>query len=455
MSLDRLLIANRGEIAVRIAHAARKRGIETVLAASEADKDSLAAEAVDRTVVVGPAPAHKSYLNADLLIHAAVATECDAVHPGFGFLSERADFAEKVEDEDLIFVGPRPETIRQIGDKLRAREVARAAGVPMASGSAEVKSVAQALTTAQSIGYPVITKASAGGGGRGMVIARTPAELQQVFDTASQEAQQAFGDGRLYLERFVEKARHVEVQVFGDGAGKVVHFGERDCSIQRRYQKMVEEAPAALLTAPTRSRLHTAATSLLSSINYRGAGTVEFLYDQATDEFFFMEVNARLQVEHPVSEQICGTDLVDLQLAIAAGAQTNWDQSLINAQGHSIEVRILAEDPERGFHPSPGRIRNWETPTGPGIRLDTAVNAGSLVSPYYDSMIAKLIVTAQDRQGAIERLSEALNDFHVEGIDTNIPFLRRLVADPDFTANTTTTRWLDSAADRLIEKVTP
>lgn len=450
--MRRLLIANRGEIALRVVKAAQARGIDAVLAVSEADRDSLAAAAADRVVVIGPPAATGSYLNIPLLVHTASATACDAVHPGYGFLSERADFAAAVEGEGLVFVGPRPETTRRIGDKLSAREVAREAGVPMAAGSTLVRTAAEAVEVAEAIGYPVITKASAGGGGRGMSVARSAQELDGLFDRAVREAEQAFGDGRLYLERFVERARHLEVQVFGDGEGRVVHFGERDCSIQRRHQKMVEEAGAVILTPATRTRLHQAALKLLAAINYRGAGTVEFLYDPDTDEFFFMEVNARLQVEHPVSEQVTGTDLVDLQLLIAAGEEYHWDQERIKQQGHSIEVRILAEDPARDFRPSPGRITKWKTPSGTGVRLDSAVGEGSFVPPYYDSMIAKLIVTAADRPAAIARLAAALDDFEVAGIDTNIALLRAIARDADFINNTTSTRWLDTAVTDLVRR---
>lgn len=450
--MRKLLIANRGEIALRIVNAAKARGIETVLAASAADRDSLAAQAADRTVVIGPPQAAASYLDSSKLVHTALTTGCEAVHPGFGFLSERAEFAEMVEANGLTFVGPSAETIRVIGDKLSAREVAHKAGVPMASGTQEVHTVDEAIAEATRIGYPVITKASAGGGGRGMSVAHNQSELSKTFDAASHEAEQAFGDGRMYLERFVERARHVEVQVFGDGNGRAVHFGERDCSIQRRHQKMVEEAPAIALPPDTRSRLQEAAVALLSSIDYRGAGTVEFLYDPESDEFFFMEVNARLQVEHPVSEQISGTDLVDLQLMIASGSDFHWTQDRIDLNGHSIEVRILAEDPDRDFLPSPGRITRWTAPSGSGVRLDSAVSEGATVPPYYDSMIAKLIVTAEDRPETINRLTSALDEFHVEGIKTNIPLLRRLVRHDDFLTNQTSTRWLDSAVTSLTTK---
>lgn len=450
--MKRLLIANRGEIALRIAQSARKRGIYTVLAASEADRDSLAAREADRVIVVGPPSATASYLNIDALIHAAIATQCDAVHPGYGFLSERADFAEAVENAGLTFVGPTAETIRLIGDKLSAREVARKAGVPMAAGSEEVATVEAAVEIANSIGYPVITKASAGGGGRGMVLANSQEQLASVFEMASHEAQQAFGDGRLYLERYVQQARHIEVQVFGDGLGNAVHFGERDCSVQRRHQKMVEEAPAVLLSPETRAKVLDSAVKLLSSINYRGAGTVEFLYDPQTSEHYFMEVNARLQVEHPVSEEVSGSNLVDLQLAIAEGERLDRTQETIEIRGHSIEVRILAEEPENDFRPSPGRITRWQVPTGEGVRLDTGVEDQTFVSPYYDSMIAKLIVTANSRPDAIDRLARALAEFEVEGIHTNIPLLRNLVRDADFTSNNTSTRWLDNAVEYLSQK---
>lgn len=452
--MRRLLIANRGEIALRVAQTARARGIETVLAASAADRDSLAAKVADRTVVIGSSPASASYLNAPLLIHTALATGCDAIHPGYGFLSERAVFAENVESAGLIFVGPTAATMHRIGDKLSARSVAHQAGVPMASGSSEVRSSEDAGEIADHIGYPVITKASAGGGGRGMTVARDRKELLARFESASREAKQAFGDGRLYLERFVERARHLEVQVFGDGKGQAVHFGERDCSIQRRYQKMVEESPAILLPTETRNKLHTAAINLLTTVNYRGAGTVEFLYDPDTDEFFFMEVNARLQVEHPVSEETNNINLVDLQLAIAGGEDYHWDQGRIEQHGHSIEVRILAEDPAQGFRPSPGRITSWQPPTGDGIRLDSGVTLGTFVPPYYDSMIGKLIATAADRATAIADLTHALDNFEVGGIQTNIPLLRNLVRDKDFLDNNTSTRWLDSAAEKLVRRET-
>lgn len=441
MTLRRLLIANRGEIALRIVRAAKAKGVETVLAASAADRDSQAAIEADRTVVIGAAPARASYLNGDLLVHTAQVTQCDAVHPGYGFLSERASFAEQCEKAGLTFVGPRAETIRLVGDKLAARALAKAAGVSMVSGSEKVDTVADALQIAEGIGYPVITKASAGGGGRGMVVANSAAELEAAFDNASHEAREAFGDGTLYLERYVQRARHVEVQVVGDGNGNILHFGERDCSLQRRYQKMVEEAPAAILSDAVRSRLHQAAIDLLSPIKYRNAGTVEFLYDEADERFYFMEVNARIQVEHPVSEEICGIDLIQLQLDVASGAPLQLTQADIKPRGHAIEVRIIAENPLNGFMPSPGLITQWLEPQGEGVRVDTAMKTGVLVPPFYDSMIGKLIVRGADRGDALARLRAALDAFVIEGISTNLELLRAIVGHPNFVDNVIDTRW--------------
>lgn len=444
MGLRRILIANRGEIALRVVRAAKSLGLETVLAASAADRDSLAAREADRVVVLGPAPARASYLNADLVVHAAKTTGCDALHPGYGFLSERAALARLCEEQGIAFVGPTSQSIEAVGDKLAARRLARAAGVAMTPGSAKLESAEAALAFAREIGFPVVTKASAGGGGRGMVVARDARALVEGFERAAQEAREAFGDGTLYLERYVERARHVEVQVVGLGDGRVLHFGERDCSMQRRYQKMIEEAPAAALPAATRARLHKAAVDLLASIKYRNAGTVEFLYDVERDEFYFMEVNARIQVEHPVSEMISGTDLIKLQLEVAGGVAPALAQRDISAHGHAVEARILAEDPARGFLPSPGRVTRWRPPYGEGVRVDSAMFEGALVPPYYDSMIAKLIVHAPDRPRAVARLREALAAFEVEGVATNLPLLREVTAHPDLLDNQLDTRWLEN-----------
>jgi acetyl-CoA carboxylase, biotin carboxylase subunit len=441
--IKRIFVANRGEIALRVIRAARSLGIESVLGVSAADQGGIPAGEATRTVLLGPAPARDSYLNTALIMHAAAATSCGLLHPGYGFLSERPELAELCEEARIGFVGPTGRSIRQIGDKLSAREVARAANVPTTTGSKKIENVGEALAVAAQIGYPVITKASAGGGGRGMMVAANAKELSDCFEIAATTAREAFGDGTLYLERYVEVARHIEVQILGNGKGGVLHFGERDCSIQRRYQKMIEEAPAQILPPHIRSHLHSCAVNLLSSIQYRNAGTVEFLYDVARQEFFFMEVNARIQVEHPVSEAITGSNLIEMQIQMADGTFSEVSQSDIHFQGHAIEVRILAEDPMRDFAPSPGRITRWDAPEGPGLRLDSAVGAGTLVSPYYDSMVAKLIVHADTREQAIERMALALGSFWVEGIATNIPLLRFIVDHADYRANRTNTRWLE------------
>jgi acetyl-CoA carboxylase, biotin carboxylase subunit len=440
---QRIFVANRGEIALRVIRAARALGIESVLGVSAADQGGIPAGEASRTLLLGPAPSRDSYLSTSLIMHAATASGCTLLHPGYGFLSERPELAELCEEANITFVGPTARTIRQIGDKLSAREVALAANVPTTSGSKKIANATEALEIAQQIGYPVITKASAGGGGRGMMVARNPEELSECFDIASTTAQEAFGDGTLYLERYVEIARHMEVQVLGDGNGGVMHFGERDCSIQRRYQKMIEEAPAHILPEAVRRRLHSCAVDLLASIHYRNAGTVEFLYDVERQEFFFMEVNARIQVEHPISEAITGTNLVQMQIQMANGTLPKISQKDIKFHGHAIEVRILAEDPARDFAPSPGRLTRWRIPHGPGVRVDCAVGEGTLISPYYDSMVAKLVVHADTRAQAIERLAAALAAFSVEGIATNIALLRFIVNHADYRANRTNTRWLE------------
>ena len=440
--IERLFVANRGEIALRAIRAAHALGMGTVLGVSSADRDSLGAREAGRSVVLGPPQARDSYLNPELIVHAAVATGCTALHPGYGFLSERPELAQLCADNDIIFVGPRAESIRKVGDKLSARALAKDAGVALTSGSDKVDDVEAALKIAEQIGYPVITKASAGGGGRGMVVAHDAGELAAAFDQASHTAREAFGDGTLFLERYVETARHIEVQLIGDGRGGVVHFGERDCSIQRRYQKMIEEAPAAVLPDKVRSGLHASAIALLASIDYRNAGTVEFLYDVERQAFSFMEVNARIQVEHPVSEAISGVDLIQRQLTMAMRPAVELTQ-VETFSGHAIEARIIAEDPERDFIPCPGRVSHWSPPAGEGVRVDSAIVEGCLVPPFYDSMIAKLIVHGRDRDHAVSRLAEALGSFHVEGIATNLPLLRFIVAHPDFQANKVDTRWLE------------
>jgi acetyl-CoA carboxylase biotin carboxylase subunit len=443
MALRRLFVANRGEIAVRIMRTARELGIQTVLGVSAADRETLGAELANRVVVLGPAPSAKSYLDVRGVVHAAKGTQCDALHPGYGFLSEKPALARLCEAEGIAFVGPRAETIEALGDKLAARTLAEHFGVRTVPGTAHMTSIEAARSAAAKLGYPVLIKASAGGGGRGMFKANSAAELEASFDQASREAEAAFGDGRLYLERFVESARHVEVQVVGDGEGKVVHFGERDCSVQRRYQKLIEESPSPVLCESTRRRLHQAAVELTSRTKYRNAGTVEFLYDVDRDDFYFMEVNSRIQVEHPVSEAVTGQDLIARQLRVTSGAGIGLDQRDVAIQGHAIECRVNAEDPRRSFEPSPGRITRWQPPSGVGIRLDTHARQDYVIPPFYDSLIGKLIAHGRDRTEAIDRLLAAIDSFIIEGPKTTLPLAAFIVGHPDFRANRCSTRWLE------------
>jgi acetyl-CoA carboxylase biotin carboxylase subunit len=452
MAIKRLFVANRGEIALRVVRAAQGLNLETVIGVSDADRTSAAARLADRALVLGPGPAAKSYLDARLVVQAAKASGCDALHPGYGFLSERGMFARLCEEHGIIFVGPEPDMIDALGDKLRAREMAGAAGVPLVPGSGEIASAPDARRFADNIGYPVLLKAAAGGGGRGMVIASNGNEVEAGFARASAEAEAAFNDGTLFMERFVPEARHVEVQLMGDGKGNVLHFGERDCSVQRRYQKLIEEAPCVAMPDKVRGELHAAAVSLAKSVNYRNAGTAEFLYDVARQEVYFIEVNARIQVEHPVTEMVTGVDLVQEQLRIAGGEGLSLMQDDVALTGHAIECRINAEDAARGFVPVPGTISRWQAPQGDGIRLDTHMSEGAAIPPFYDSMIGKLIVRAETRAAAVARLTAALDDFSVEGVPTTIPLHRAIVRHPDFIANTFHTRWLEQVmlADHAI-----
>ncbi|MCU0790902.1 MAG: ATP-grasp domain-containing protein [Nitratireductor sp.] len=443
MALNRLFVANRGEIAVRILRTARDLGLETVIGVSQADRESMGAEMADRSVVLGPAHSSKSYLDERLIVHAAKATGCDCLHPGYGFLSEKPKLAALCAEEGITFVGPRAETIEALGDKMSARAMAVAARVPTVPGTDHIATVDDAKRAAAELGYPVVMKASAGGGGRGMFKAASPAELEASFERASLEAESAFGDNRLYMERFVERARHVEVQIIGDGEGKVVHFGERDCTVQRRYQKLIEEATATAMPDALRTKLHEAAVRITAHARYRNAGTVEFLYDVDRQDFYFIEVNSRIQVEHPVSEEITGRDLIALQLRVASGEGIGLDQQDVRIEGHAIECRINAEDPMNGFQPSPGRITAWEPPRHEGIRLDSHARLGYLVPPFYDSMIGKLIARGKDRSEAIERLLRAIRDFRIEGPRTVLPLAAFICSHEDFQNNRITTRWLE------------
>jgi acetyl-CoA carboxylase biotin carboxylase subunit len=441
--IRRLLVANRGEIAVRIVGACRDEGIEAIVAVSDADTDSLAARMATDVVHIGPPSPARSYLRVEQILAAALLTGCDAVHPGYGFLSERPELAEACERHGLVFVGPSVDTIRQGGDKVAARRMAMAAGVPIGAGSEAVRTVAEARAVADAVGYPVLLKAAAGGGGRGMVRIDSANELAHSYATASSEAEAAFGDGRMYVERYVENARHVEVQLLGDHHGGLVHLGDRDCSTQRRYQKLVEEAPAATVSDELRRRIADAAVALGRQLGYRSAGTVEFLVDLDRDEFAFLEVNTRLQVEHPVTEMVTGIDIVRQQLCLAAGEPLGLDQADISIEGHAIECRINAESVIDGFLPAPGTITGWRPPVGEHVRVDTHAFEGYAVPPFYDSLVAKLIVRGRDRAEAIDASLTALDEFGIEGLDTSRGLLRTVLSHDDFRTGAINTRWLE------------
>jgi acetyl-CoA carboxylase biotin carboxylase subunit len=441
--LRRVLVANRGEIAVRIVRACLDEGLEAVVAVSEADQESLAARLAHDVVHIGPPSPSQSYLRVEQIIAGALLTGCDAVHPGYGFLSERPELPEACVANGLVFVGPSADTIRRGGDKVAARSLAKAAGVPVGAGSDTVDNAEQAMALAERAGYPVLLKAAAGGGGRGMVRVGTPAELAERFAVAATEAAAAFGDGRLYIERYLENARHVEVQILADRHGSVVHLGTRDCSVQRRYQKVLEEAPATALSVAARMQLTEAAVSLGNELDYVGAGTVEFLFDIDRDDFSFLEINTRVQVEHPVTEVISGVDIVREQLRIAAGEPLSFAQDDIALSGHAVECRINAESVAAGFLPSPGVIAVWSEPSGGCVRVDTHAFEGYEIPPYYDSLLAKLIVSGPDRRSAIDNCVEALAGFEVDGVETTIDLAQRVVDHADFRADAINTRWLE------------
>ena len=431
MPIRRILIANRGEIAARVIRTCKTLGIETVLAASEVDLDSLPARLADRTLCIGPARPSDSYLKVDTIVQAALGVKADAIHPGYGFLSERAALARLCEEEGVTFIGPTSEQIEAVGDKLRARAEAQAAGVPIAPGG-PVETVGEAMVLGREIGAPLLLKAVSGGGGRGMKRVERVQDLPDAFALAAAEAGAAFGDARVYLERLVALGRHVEVQILGDGKGGVVHLGERDCSVQRRYQKLIEETPAPVLSEEFRTRIHAAGVRFAERLSYRGAGTVEFLVDLERDAFYFLEMNARIQVEHPVTEAVTGVDLVAEQIAIAEGRPLRLEPRDIRRQGSAIECRINAEDAARDFHPSPGTVQAAVWPAGEGIRVDTHIVSGARVPPFYDSLMAKIIVHGADRSSALERLRLAISQTHVEGVATNLSFHAEVLADPEF-----------------------
>ncbi len=429
---NKILIANRGEVALRVIRAARELGIRTVAVYSEADRGAPHTREADEAVCIGPPPPSKSYLSIPRIIATAEITDTDAIHPGYGFLAENPHFAEICEACRVTFIGPSPRTITMMGNKATARKTMLAAGVPIVPGSEGViKTVEEAAQLAEEIGYPVIVKAVAGGGGRGMRIADTPQVLMNAFITAQTEAENAFGDGSLYLEKYIIKPRHVEIQIAGDRHGNVVHLGERDCSIQRRHQKLLEESPSPAVNDELRKRMGEAAVKAAQAALYHSAGTVEFLLD-SSGHFFFMEMNTRIQVEHPVTEMLTGTDLVLEQILIAAGEKLSWTQEEITFSGHVIECRINAEDPLKNFTPNPGTITDFHAPTGDHVRVDTFAEPGAVVSPYYDSLVAKLIVKGNDRADCIEKTQAALKELVINGIQTTIPFHQALMDNPRF-----------------------
>ncbi len=439
---DKVLIANRGEIALRILRACRALGIRTVAAYSEADRDLKHVLLADETVCIGPAPSSGSYLNVPAIISAAEVTDAEAIHPGYGFLAENADFAERVEQSGFVFIGPRAETIRLMGDKVSAKQAMRAAGVPTVPGSdgALTANYESVRKVAREVGYPVLLKAAAGGGGRGMRVVHGEASLGSALTLVRAEAKAAFGDDSIYLERYLLHPRHIEIQVLGDGEGHAIHLAERDCSMQRRHQKVVEEAPAPGITLKQRAAIGKRCVEACQKMRYRGAGTFEFMYEDG--EFYFIEMNTRIQVEHPVTELITGVDLVCEQIRIAAGEGLSLKQDQIVPRGHAIEARINAEDAE-SFTPSPGTVAEWHAPGGPGIRVDSHLYAGYQVPPYYDSLIGKIIAWGEDRESAIARLRIALEETVIEGIHSNIPLHLRIVTDAAFAAGGTDIHYLE------------
>jgi len=438
---DKILIANRGEIALRVHRACQEMGIHTVAIHSEADASAMHVRLADESVCIGPAPAAKSYLNIPAIVSACEITGAQAVHPGYGFLSENARFAEILGAHGYVFIGPRPEHIRIMGDKIAAKKAVREAGIPVVPGSdGAITSEAEAIAAAETIGYPVLIKAAAGGGGRGMKVAKDREEVAEAYATARGEAKAAFGDDAVYMERYLATPRHIELQVVADAYGAVCHLGERDCSLQRRHQKMMEEAPSPVIDAAARAAIGKVVVDAVAAIGYLGVGTIEFLYENG--EFFFIEMNTRLQVEHPVTEAITGIDLVREQIRIAAGLPLSFTQDEVVFEGHAIECRINAENP-RTFMPSPGLVTDFHAPGGLGVRLDSALYAGYSIPPYYDSLAGKLIVHARDRPEAIARMRRALAEMVVGGVETTIPLFQDLLVDPDIVAGRYDIHWLE------------
>ena len=439
---DTVLVANRGEIAVRIIRACREMGLRSVAVYSEADRLAPHVLAADQAYSIGPAPSVDSYLRGDRIVEVAREAGADAVHPGYGFLAERASFASRVEDAGLVFIGPHRETIAAMGDKTEARRRMEAAGVPIVPGGIDpVANADEAAIVARELGFPILLKAAAGGGGKGMRVVEDAATVLEAFEAAVREAQAAFGDGSIYLEKYLTRPRHIEIQILGDASGNVVHLGERECSIQRRHQKLIEEAPSALLTLEERASMGNAAVQAARAVDYRGAGTVEFLYSDG--RFYFLEMNTRLQVEHPVTELVTGIDLVQWQIRIAQGEDLEFGQDDVTFGGHAIECRITSEDARRGFLPSTGRIDRLDLPSGPGVRWDGGIREGFEVGLYYDSLLAKLIVHAGSREEAIDRMARSLDELVIAGIETSAPFHRRVMDEEDFRSGRLSTAYLE------------
>ncbi len=442
--ISKLLIANRGEIAVRIIRAARELGIIPVVVYSEADKDSLPVKIADQAICIGPPPATESYLYYQNILSAAITLSADAIHPGYGFLAENPAFAEACRALNIKFVGPNPLAIRKLGDKATAKKIVKEAGVPVVPGSdGVIKTYDEAMEIAREIGFPIIIKASAGGGGRGMRIVYREEDLENAFNFAATEAQQAFGDSSVYIEKYIANPKHIEIQILADKHGNVVHLFERDCSVQRRHQKLIEEAPSFVLDEETRQKMGEAAVKAAKAANYDSAGTVEFLYNLETKEFYFIEMNTRIQVEHPITEEITGVDLIKQQIRIAKGEPLDIKQEDIKRYGHCIECRINAEDPSNNFAPTPGKITQFIVPGGPGVRIDSGVYPGYTIPPYYDSMVAKLIVWGKNRKEAINRMKRALREFIVEGIKSTIPFHQEVFKNSTFLSGQYTTHFID------------
>src|SRR5919199_1081801 len=446
MQIDKLLLPTRGESPPRFPRPCHEMGIRTVAVHSTADADAMHVRLADETVCIGPPPAVDSYLNIPNIISAAEIVHADAIHPGYGFLSENAQFAEIVESHGIVWVGPKPEHIRTMGDKIEAKRTAAGLGLPLVPGSAgAIGSVAEAKELAAEIGYPVLIKAASGGGGRGMKVVPDEDQLESLMSQAASEARSAFGDDTVYMEKYLADPRHIEFQVFGDGNGRAIHIGERDCSLQRRHQKVLEEAPSPVITPEQRFAMGTLVANAMAEMGYRGAGTIEFLYENG--EFYFIEMNTRLQVEHPVTEMISSIDLVREQIRVASGEGLSCTQDQVRLHGHAIECRINAEDPET-FAPSPGLVKNYVAPGGMHVRVDSGLYTGYKVPPYYDSMIGKLIVYGMTREDCIRRLRRALEEFVVEGMKTTIPLHQRIVRDPDFLAGDYTIKWLEQWLER-------